>query len=275
MDHEHREANRRNWNERAELHARGRFYDLDGFVAGLTQWLHSSETAELGPVAGKSVVQLQCHLGLDLLSWLRRGATRGVGLDFSENAVAHARRLAQRCGLDARAQFVVADVYDAPAALAAHAPFDVVYVSLGALPWIPVVVRWARVCAALLPPGGLLYLREVHPMLFTLEGGEGDLRVALPYFETREPLREDDATTYGAPDQRMQHTTTFEWNHGVAEIVNAVLGAGFALELLNEHRDVEYQALPSMTRGEDGLYRLPAAQRDLVPLALSLRARKR
>ena len=138
MDSEQRETNRRNWDERAELHARGKFYDLDGFVAQSARpWLHPSEPVELGSVQGKSLVQLQCHLGLDLLSWLRLGAARGVGLDFSPNAVEHARALAQRCGLDARAQFVVSDVHDAPSAIAAHAPFDIVYVSMGALPWIP------------------------------------------------------------------------------------------------------------------------------------------
>jgi SAM-dependent methyltransferase len=275
MDREQLEANRRNWNERAARHARGRFYDLDGFVARGTPWLHPSEQEELGPVAGKSVVQLQCHLGLELLSWLRLGAARGIGLDFAETAVEHARALAERCGLQARAEFVVADVYDAPAALAAHAPFDVVYVSLGALAWLPDVARWARVCAALLTRGGVLYLREVHPMLGAVTESAGALHVTMPYFETRDPLRSDDETTYGALDERMQNTTCFQWGHGIGEIVGALLAAGFELELLHEHRDVEFHALPSMTRGADGLYRLPEAQRDLLPLSLSLRARKR
>src|SRR5689334_9169046 len=168
MDPTQRETNRRNWDERAALHARGSFYDFDGFVADGSRWLHPCEAVELGDVRGKSLVQLQCHMGQDLLSWLRLGAARGVGLDFSAPAIEHARQLAARCGLSERARFVLSDVYDAPQALAGAGPFDIVYVSVGALCWLPDVKRWAEVCAALLPPGGVLYVHESHPMLFAL-----------------------------------------------------------------------------------------------------------
>src|SRR6516225_3868576 len=86
------------------------------------------EEAELGPVAGKRVLHLQCHFGSDTLKFAQRGAN-AVGLDFSADAIAAARRLAGELGLADRAHFVLADLYNAPAAIAEPAGFDIVFVS--------------------------------------------------------------------------------------------------------------------------------------------------
>jgi SAM-dependent methyltransferase len=274
MRDEERETNRRNWDERARVHARSAFYDLDGFAAGRRQlWLHPCEPVELGDVRGKSLCQLQCHLGVETLSWARLGAARVVGLDFSADAVASARSLAMRCGLEARAGFVQADVHDAPVALAGLAPFDIVYVSVGAICWLPEVRRWAEVVRSLLAPGGVLYMREVHPMLGAIEERDGKLLVERPYFEVAEPLVWDDGTTYTEGNARLENRVCYEWTHGLGDIVQALLDQGLALELLREHRDAEWQPLPATTRGEDGLWRLPEPLRDRVPLTFTLRAR--
>lgn len=275
MRDEHRETNRRNWDERARIHAKSEMYDLDGFVARPDRiWLHPSEPAELGDFRGKALCQLQCHLGIETLSWARLGAARVVGLDFTESAIAIARQLAARAGLDDRATFVLSDLYDAPSALRELAPFDVVYVSVGAICWLPSITRWAAVVRALLAPGGVLYVREVHPMVNTLEEREGRIVVEHPYFERDEPTRWDDGTTYTEGRPAVESRTTFEWGHGLGEIVSAVIEQGLTIELLREHRDAEWQALPSMVRGEDRLFRLPPERRDEVPLTFSLRARR-
>jgi SAM-dependent methyltransferase len=269
------EANRRNWDERARVHARSSFYDVEGFVAGRRElWLHPSDPELLGSVAGKSLCQLQCHLGLETLSWARLGAARVVGLDFSRDAVETARSLAARSGLSDRATFVEADVHDAAQALAGHAPFDIVYVSVGAICWLPSITRWAEVVRSLLAPSGVLYMREVHPMLSALTEADGRLVVDKPYFESATPLRWEDGTTYTEGSPRIESALCFEWTHGLAEIVQALLAQGLSLELLREHRDAEWQALPSMTQGDDGLWRLPEPARDMLPLTFSLRARR-
>jgi SAM-dependent methyltransferase len=103
-------------------------------------------------VSGLRLLHLQCHFGLDTLAWARAGA-RVTGLDFAPSAVAAARDIAQRAGLAERAEFVCADVYDAVGALG-HAEFDIVYVSLGALCWLPSVERWAAQVGAMVAPGG-------------------------------------------------------------------------------------------------------------------------
>ncbi len=192
MQHDHRETNRRNWDERAGVHAGSEFYDLEGFSAGRRQlWLHPSEPQELGDVRGKSLCHLQCHLGVETLSWARLGASRVVGLDFSGKAIATASSLAVRCALQDRARFVQADVHDAIQVLEGLAPFDIVYVSVGAICWLPLIRQWASIVRSLLVPGGVLYMREAHPMLMSTAEYEGRLVLYWPYFETNDPLRWD------------------------------------------------------------------------------------
>ena len=275
MDDEHLRANRARWNELADLHAATKFYDLDGFVAGHRTGLHPTEPLEMGSVEGKSLVHLQCHLGIETLAWARLGAKRVVGLDFSDTALARARSLAERCGLADRARFVLSDVHQAVRALADDAPFDVVYVSVGALLWLPSVRRWAEIASSLLVPGGTLYVREAHPMLLAVNGDSGQLIVAAPYFERAQPSRSEDNQDYADPDARTVSTVSYEWNRGLGEIVQALLDASFTIELLHEHRDAEWQAFPHMIRNQHGLYELPRDQRDNLPLTFSLRARQR
>ena len=154
-----RELNRAMWNERVPLHRRSRLYDLPGFKAGALS-LSAHEIADLGDVRDRDLVHLQCHFGKDTLSWARLGA-RVTGLDFSEPAVTAAEELAREISVDAR--FVIADIYDAPAALDGRR-FDIVYTGVGALCWLPDMERWAKVVFDLLRPGGQLYLFEFHPL---------------------------------------------------------------------------------------------------------------
>src|SRR5580700_2149331 len=126
------------WDERVPIHVAGAFYDVDGFRSGRRQLaLEPFEVEEVGDVAGRTLLHLQCHFGLDTLSWARLGA-RVTGLDFSEPAVTAAGRLAAEIGVDA--DFVCADLYDAVTALG-HRTFDVVYTGKGALIWLPDIVR--------------------------------------------------------------------------------------------------------------------------------------
>src|SRR6478752_7940944 len=91
------EANRAHWDERVPIHATSDFYDLESFRAGKDA-LRDFELAEVGDVTGKSLLHLQCHIGVDTLSWARHGAAQVVGLDFSEPAVETARALARELG---------------------------------------------------------------------------------------------------------------------------------------------------------------------------------
>ena len=258
-------ANRDNWDDRVPVHVASRSYDIPGFLAGRST-LEPFEVAEVGDVRGKSLLHLQCHFGMDTLSWARLGA-RVTGLDFSPNAIQAARKLAADAGIDAR--FVEANLYDAPTSLAGE-QFDVVFTGIGALCWLPDVRRWAATVAACLAPGGVFYIREGHPVLWAADDEIPDPRFVLryPYFERAEPTSWDESVTYTDNDEgiAIAHTRTFEWNHGLGEIVTALIDAGLRIEFLHEFDFVEWQALPWMLRGDDGMWRLPP---DHVPLPLT------
>lgn len=257
------EANRSRWDEAAPLHAASEYYDLAGFRAGRDD-LHPFELDELGDVAGLDLVHLQCHIGTDTLSWARHGANV-VGLDFSPTAMEIATVLAADCGL--AAEFVCADVYDAPAALG-HT-FDLVYTGVGALNWLPDLGRWAAVVAALLRPGGALYLVEIHPVV---GGVVNDGRtIELDTFAGAYQRWDEKGGTYAAPDAELANTVSYERAHALSEVVSAVLDAGLTLELLHEHATSK-APWPWLERGADGFYRLPAGWPSF-PLSYSLRAR--
>ncbi len=272
------EANRARWDESVAIHAASEGYDVAGFLRG-EKSLYAVEIEEVGDVHGKSLLHLQCHFGIDTLNWARLGATV-TGLDFSAQAVARARSLAEQIG-DTSARFVESDLYKAEQVL--HETFDVVYTGIGALCWLHDIREWARIAAGFVKPGGFLYVYEGHPVLWAADDEREDHEIALryPYFERTAPSEWENTTTYvdGPP---LKNTRTYEWNHGIGEIVTALIDAGLRLDFLHEHRDMAWQALPWMETVEGAppghrhqrrtAWRLPEAQRDMLPLMYSLKA---
>lgn len=252
---DYRELNRASWDERAPAHAASPDYALPRFAAdpAYLSDVVRFDLPLLGDVAGLRGVHLQCHIGTDTVSLARLGA-RMTGLDFSGAALAEARRLASRIGSDV--DFVEADVYDAPSVLGRE-QFDLVFTGIGALCWLPDIRRWAGVVAELLRPGGRLFVREGHPMLWALDEGQDGLVVGYPYFERAEPLVDDDDSTYVQTDASFRHTLTHSWNHGLGETVSALLAEGLCVTGLVEHDTIPWDGLPGrMERLPNGEYRL-------------------
>lgn len=263
------EANLRLWDARTPIHVRSDFYDVDGFRVGATT-LRPLEIEEVGDVTGKRLLHLQCHFGLDTLSWARLGA-EVTGLDFSSAAVAAARDLAAEVGLAAR--FVESDVYAAAEALAGEL-FDVVFTSYGVLAWLPDIRRWAEVVAGLVAPGGFFYVAEIHPASQILddEPGVEDLRVGYSYWTRSGPLRFHESGTYADFEADIE-LPEYIWLHGLGDIVTALVDAGLVLEFLHEHEGTVFQQLPFLEQHDDGWWRLPA-DRPALPFLFSLRASK-
>lgn len=259
------EANRENWDARVAVHVGSRFYDVEGWLAE-RPGPPAREVEVLGDLTGRRLVHLQCHFGLDTLQWARAGA-HVVGVDFSPAAIATAVALASRAGLAERARFVCADVYDAPAAVGET--FDVVYVSLGALCWLPEVRPWASVVAKLLAPGGRLYLHDVHPLAQSLDD---DRRVTYGYFEdVNHPYVDDERRTYtDGPD--LAATRNYQWNHGVGEIVGALLDEGLVLDSLVEHDWTVFAHFPWLVESPPGHFTAPDGP--AVPLTFTLVAHR-
>jgi SAM-dependent methyltransferase len=252
-----RDVNLAMWDERAPAHAASPDYGVPRFRADPTYLSHvvRFDLPKLGDIAGLDGVHLQCHIGTDTISLARLGA-RMTGLDFSPAALAQARALSERTG--AGVQFVEADVYDAVTALGGR-QFDLVFTGIGALCWLPEITRWAEVVRDLLRPGGRLFLREGHPMLWSIDETRGDglLVVEFPYFERPEPLVWTDESTYVATEASFVHNTSHNFSHGLGEIVTAVLDVGLRLTMLVEHDSVPWEAFPGhMVRGTDEEWRL-------------------
>lgn len=265
--HGYRETNRALWDEWTGLHEGSDFYDVAGFKAGKDS-LRPIEVAELGDVAGKRLLHLMCHFGLDTLSWARRGAI-ATGTDISARSIALAQRLAEELGIPA--SFVRADVYDLPRALAGT--FDVVYTSYGVLHWLPDLAGWARVIAHFLEPGGVFYMVETHPFMRVFDTRDPELRAALPYFYSPEPYRFEARGSYAAPSSGKEAATPgYMWDHGIGEVVTSLASAGLRVEYLHEFPYSARQIFPGMEQGEDGWWRLPGERQRAVPLLFSLRA---
>jgi SAM-dependent methyltransferase len=266
MSESWRDLNRAWWDERVPIHTASEFYDVEGFLKDPeASTLLPFEVEELGDVTGRTLVHLQCHFGLDTLSWARRGA-RVTGLDFSEQAVEAAREVAARGGLDAT--FVAGDVYDA-VALLGGATYDVVVTGQGALNWLPDVDRWAAVVAALTAPGGTLLLTEFHPVHQVF--GDDDLTIEHPYFQDG-PQRWDEGGTYAELTAPTENNVTLEWTHGLGAVVTALVRAGLVVDHLHEFDHLTFPRWPLLVR--DGpTYRFPPGGPSL-PLMYSLRAHR-
>ncbi len=241
----YQQVNRANWDDRAAAHAASPDYQVERFLSDpeFLSEVVRFDLPRLGDLNGLTGIHLQCHIGTDTISLSRLGA-RMTGLDFSGASLAEARRIAT--GAAADVDFVEAEVYDAPAVLPA-AGFDLVFTGIGALCWLPDISRWAQVVAELLKPGGRLFVREGHPVLWAVADSRPDGLLALeyPYFERAEPSVEVAEGTYVQTDAAFAHNVTHFWNHGLAEIITALLDSGLRLTALTEHDSVPWLALPA------------------------------
>ncbi len=264
----YREANRAHWNEVTAIHAASDLYDVESFKAG-TNRLHAIERTELGDVTGKSLLHLQCHFGLDTMSWARLGATV-TGIDFSEAAIERARALSKELSIPAR--FILTEFYDLPAHL--DETFDIVFTSYGAIYWLPDIGGWARIAARFTKPGGTFYVAEFHPTGFVFDNEDQtltDWRVRWPYFSGGLPVKDESEFDYADPSASFEHRVTYGWGHTLGEITTSLIEAGFRLEYLHEFPYSTYKQFPFAERREDGFWHVPE-HLTKMPLLFSIKA---
>jgi SAM-dependent methyltransferase len=273
------EINRRNWDERATVHALEVLgEDMLARLRAGEDMLLAIEAAELGDVSGKRVLHLQCHIGRDTLCLARRGAVV-TGLEFSLAAIEVARLLPEETGLNAT---FIHGRLDETLRLA-PGPFDLVFATWGTLCWLPDLRDWARVVGCVLAPGGEHYCADAHPSL------AGRL---VPTFDFQtppdRPLEFVDAepTTYIGDPTPTTHRATRVWLHSLSAIFGALMDAGLMITMFREHEVLpwrRYAAQASARPGEtmalsgdvapDRMWRLRDGHPRL-PLSFSLRARK-
>jgi SAM-dependent methyltransferase len=263
------DANRANWNERADIHFRDEtgFYRIDEILAGRPV-LTPIEQAELPPLEGKKIAHFQCHIGTDTLSLELLGAASVTGLDFSARALEHARTLAARARLGAN--FIEGSVYDAPQLLGGD--FDLVFTSWGTITWLDDLSAWGRAIAGVLKPGGRLYFADSHPMALVFEdGGAGEIALHFDYETPIErPLVLDEEHTYNLSSDRLSNTRTYEWQHSIAQVLNSLIEAGIAIDWVHEHDEIPWMMFGNLVPGSaKGMFRLPQGS-VRIPLSWSI-----
>ncbi|HET9529006.1 MAG TPA: class I SAM-dependent methyltransferase [Blastocatellia bacterium] len=251
------------WNNWARINQKSAFYDVASFKAGESS-LTSIEIEELGDVAGKSLLHLQCHFGMDTLSWARRGA-RVTGVDFSEEAIALARSLSKELGLDA--QFICSDIYELPRSLSEE--YDIVFTSYGVLSWLPDLARWGQTIARSLKPGGTFYIIEFHPVVLMLDDEEGKT-IKYPYFATAEPLKFEESGSYADRDADFSHPC-YQWMYSLSDVMTSLISAGLRIESFKEYPFSSHGCFSFLEKGEDGFWRMKE-DRPALPIMFSIKA---
>jgi SAM-dependent methyltransferase len=261
-------TNLKNWECRVPIHLRS--YPLEKFKKGWDP-LFPIEAKEIGDISGLDVLHLQCHIGMDSLGLVRRGANV-TGLDFSPSAVAAAQDLAEETGLEAT--FVEGDIYDTPKLI--KRKFDLVYTTWGTITWLPDIKKWSAVVAAMLKPGGSLYLADGHPAMLVMEEEEGRLVHAYPWrTKPNAPLHFDEEITYTGDPMPLEDSDSYDWAHPLSSIIGGLLDYGLRLDFLHEHETVAwpYASLMVPDPDEPRMFRLPENLPQL-PLSFSLGATK-
>ena len=236
--------NKANWDERVAAHAASPDYHVDEFIADPA---YLSEVVRfdlplLGDVSGLRGVHLQCHIGTDTISLARLGASM-TGVDFSGPAVRQARALAEQTGADAT--FVESDVYEAADAVGPgrlrlrlhrdrRAVLAAEHQPVGQRRGQPAASRRAAVHQG--RPSGAVDDRGWP--------GRRPARRRVPLLRARRADRVRQGGTYVATDMVFEQTITHEWNHGLGEIVTALLDAGMVITGLTEHDSVPWEAQP-------------------------------
>lgn len=262
------EINLKRWNELVDINAKSKGYDLEGFRSGKTSLL-SIELEELGDVNGKSLLHLQCHFGMDTLSWARLGA-RVTGVDFSDKAIALAKELSEELNIPAR--FIKANIYNIPNIL--NEQFDIVFTSYGAICWLPDIVKWAQIIDDYLYPGGIFYVIDNHPFGLLIDEHQEAFKVGYNYFSEGKLIYWNEDGSYADPSAKLKNRESYDWLHSMSAIVNTLINANLEIEFLHEFPFTFHNIHPDMKRRDDGYWEFNNLEFS-VPMMYSLRAHKK
>jgi 2-polyprenyl-3-methyl-5-hydroxy-6-metoxy-1,4-benzoquinol methylase len=272
MNQSYFEENKQSWNKRTVVHKDSAFYDLASFKKGKSS-LNKIELEELGDVKGKTLLHLQCHFGMDTMSWAREGAIV-TGVDLSDEAIKLANEI--RDELQIHAEFICANIYDltdvskvSPLEGFREAGFDIVFTSYGTIGWLPDLDKWAETVAHFLKPGGIFYIADFHPVLWMMD--ENFEKIKYNYFNT-EIITEEISGTYSdrnAPIKSIEHS----WNHPFSEIISALLKHNLQIQSFNEFPYSPYNCFNDMEKGSDDMWRIKGMN-EKMPLLYSIKATK-
>ena len=256
-------TNKATWNKKAIVHTQTDMYNMEAFKAGQTS-LMPYELKAMGNVDGKSLLHLQCHFGQDTLSWARLGAA-SVGVDISDEAIKIAQALNDELQLNAK--FICCNVLDTSKYVSQQ--FDIVFTSYGVIGWLPNLKPWAKMIAERLKPGGVFYMAEFHPIVWMFDYLQNPPKLRYGYMQD-EVIYEEYQGTYADENSKMI-SKEYGWNHGLSEVINALIEAGLTIDYLNEYDESPYNVMPDLSKTESGMY---VTNDKLYPLIFEVKATK-
>lgn len=255
-------ANQALWDQRTQVHKDSDFYDVPGFLAG-KESLTAIELSGVGDVTGKTLLHLQCHFGLDTLSWARHGAVV-TGIDFSEAAIAEAQRLATLTALEA--DFICCNVYDTTAHLQ-EKQFDIIFTSYGVVGWLPDLDQWAAVIRRHLKPGGLFFIAEFHPVVWMFDDNFTRIQYA---YHNAEVIETDSKGTYTDKNAAIS-AKEYGWNHSLSEVVTALLRQGLQITAFDEYAYSPYPCFNNLVPAGPGKWHIQGLE-DKIPMVYAISA---
>jgi len=263
MEQQYFDANKQAWNKRAAVHKHSSFYDVAAFKAGKSA-LNAIELQAMGNVQQKRLLHLQCHFGMDTLSWAREGAIV-TGIDFSDEAIVTANSLSNE--LQIPATFICANVYDTLSHI--NTEFDIVFTSYGVVGWLPDLDKWAAVIAGSLAKGGVFYMVEFHPAVWMLDEGFSYLKYHYHNAGVIEELQTGTYADRNAPIEYLEYS----WNHSLSEVINALIKHGLSIASFDEYNYSCYNCFNNTIQGEDGFWRIKGLE-DKLPMMYAIKATK-
>lgn len=256
-------SNKEAWNNKTPFHLKSEMYDVEGFKQGRTS-LQFIEIEELGDVKGKSMLHLQCHFGLDSLSWARKGA-KVTGVDFSEEAIKAAKRLNEELKL--QANFIESNIYDLKDKL--NEKYDIVFTSYGVIGWLPELKEWAKIISHFLKPGGIFYIVEFHTMLWMFD----DEFKKFKYSYFNKALIEENISGTYADTEAPLNQKEYGWNHPLSDVINSLIENKLRIKFVHEFPFSVYNVLRNTVHGKDGYWRIRGME-DIIPMMFSIKAKK-
>lgn len=260
---EYFKANKQLWNKRVSIHVSSKFYDLPYFKSGKTS-LNDIELKALGDVKGKTLLHLQCHFGMDTISWEKEGAIV-TGVDFSEEAIIAAKNLAEE--VNTKAEFICSDIYNLPEKL--EQKFDIVFTSYGVIGWLPDLDKWAAVINNFLKPGGIFFIAEFHPILWMMD--DNFTQIKYSYFNDG-VIETISQGSYGDRNAEIS-SKEYGWNHSFEDIFKSLLEHNLQIAEFKEYSYSPYDCFNNTVKGDDGMFRIKGLENKL-PMMYSVKAIK-
>lgn len=267
------DANKKLWNQRTAVHKDSSFYDVAAFKAGKNA-LTPIELNEVGDVKGKKMLHLQCHFGMDSLSWAQLGA-KVTGIDLSDESIKEAKKLNDELGLNAK--FICCNVYDLHPQNRASSQvsplggdFEIVFTSYGVIGWLPDLTQWAQIISHYLRPGGIFYMAEFHPVVWMFDDEFTHIQY---HYENRELIVTENYGTYTDRHADIKGKE-YSWNHSISEVLNALIKEGLEIQHFNEFMYSPYPNFSNTVQGNDGNWYIKGME-GKIPMVYSVKAVKK